>query len=264
MKYICLAIFSCQLIFSINADAQIPNKKVESRQIPETSSTTRSAYDGDDLLVRIAADGSSRLSPANGPESNSLDDAGLKAELLNYIDSRSHQSDRKLDGPRILVDADPDLDFKTIVRTIKTLRVSKAVEVQLLIPDGPRLLVPTGPKFDVKSDVKPNPLTLVTALTKGNRITLNNEHFGNLNDLSVFKEKLKKIFKAREKNGVVREGTNDIEKTVYLKIPLSAKFADLIKISRALQNAGADPIGLQVDDLPDWTVDSRRKLVEIQ
>jgi biopolymer transport protein ExbD len=41
-----------------------------------------------------------------------------------------------------------------------------------------------------------------------------------------------------------------IEKTVFVKAPRSVKYGDVVKVIDAIKGAGANPVGLQVDDLP--------------
>lgn len=110
--------------------------------------------------------------------------------------------------------------------------------------------VPAEPKNEQQLDVKPNPLTLVISInreTKG--IQLNNEAAGDTSDASALTSKLSEIFKQRENNGVYREGTNEIEKTVFIKSPTSVRYGDVVKVIDAAKVAGAQPIGLQIDDL---------------
>ncbi|MEQ1923231.1 MAG: biopolymer transporter ExbD, partial [Pyrinomonadaceae bacterium] len=85
--------------------------------------------------------------------------------------------------------------------------------------------------------------------TKG--ITLNNENFGDVSDTEKLRSKLAEIFKERENNGVFREGTNEVEKTIFLKSPKSVRYGDVVKVIDAAKAAGASPIGLQVDDLTE-------------
>jgi biopolymer transport protein ExbD len=110
--------------------------------------------------------------------------------------------------------------------------------------------VPAEPKNQQNLDVKPNPLTLVVAIngaTKG--VALNNEAAGDVSDASALTAKLTEIFKTREANGVFREGTNEIEKTIFIKSPTSIRYGDVVKVIDAAKSAGASPIGLQIDDL---------------
>ena len=110
--------------------------------------------------------------------------------------------------------------------------------------------VPAEPKNEQQLDVKPNPLTLVVAINRETRgLTLNNESAGTIDDPSALTGKLSSIFEQRSANGVFREGTNEVEKTIFIKSPTLAKYGDVVKVIDAAKMAGASPIGLQIDDL---------------
>jgi len=110
--------------------------------------------------------------------------------------------------------------------------------------------VPAEPKNEQQLDIKPNPLTLVIAINRENRsISLNNESAGSIDDPTALTAKLTDIFNQRTTNGVFREGTNEVEKTVFLKSPKLAKYGDVVKVIDAAKIAGASPVGLQIDDL---------------
>jgi biopolymer transport protein ExbD len=112
--------------------------------------------------------------------------------------------------------------------------------------------VPAEPKDQQNVDVKPNPLTLVVAINREARtITLNNDPAGSVDDPSALTSRLSEIFKQRENNGVFREGTNQVEKTIFIKSPKSVRYGDVVKVIDAAKTAGAEPIGLQVDDLTE-------------
>jgi len=112
--------------------------------------------------------------------------------------------------------------------------------------------VPAEPKNQQNLDVKPNPLTLVVTINRDTRaIALNNEPAGNVDDASALTSRLQGIFKERTANGVFREGSNEIEKTLFVKAPKSVKYGDVVRVIDAAKQAGADPIGLQIDDLSE-------------
>jgi biopolymer transport protein ExbD len=112
--------------------------------------------------------------------------------------------------------------------------------------------VPAEPKDQQDVNVKPNPLTLVVAINRETKnVTLNNEPYGDVSDLEKLTNKLREVFKARENEGVFREGTNEVEKTIFLKSPKSVRYGDVVKVIDAAKAAGATPIGLQIDDLAD-------------
>ena len=110
--------------------------------------------------------------------------------------------------------------------------------------------VPAEPKpEDNETPPRPNPLTLVVAVDKNLRITLNNESMGDVSDTSTLSNKLSQVYKEREANGTFREGTNEVEKTIFMKAPRSVKYGEVVKVIDAAKAAGAQPIGLQIDDL---------------
>lgn len=112
--------------------------------------------------------------------------------------------------------------------------------------------VPAEPKEQQDVNVKPNPLTLVVAINKETKgITLNNEPFGDVSDTEKLNTKLAEIFRERTNNGVFRENSNEIEKTIFIKSPKSVRYGDVVKVIDAAKAAGAAPIGLQIDDLTD-------------
>jgi biopolymer transport protein TolR len=112
--------------------------------------------------------------------------------------------------------------------------------------------VPAEPKEQANLEVKPNPLTLVVAINKDTKaVTLNNEPAGDVSDASLLTEKLNGIFEQREANGVFREGTNEVEKTIFIKSPTSVRYGDVVKVIDAAKVAKASPIGLQIDDLTE-------------
>ncbi len=113
--------------------------------------------------------------------------------------------------------------------------------------------VPAEPKDQPQDvEIKPNPLTLVVSINKDDgSVKLNDESAGNTSDTKELETKLETIFKERTNNGVFREGTNEIEKTIFIKSPKSIKYGEVVKVIDAAKLAGAQPIGLQIDDLSE-------------
>jgi len=147
--------------------------------------------------------------------------------------------------------ATPNINVTPLIDVLLVLLII-FMAITPLKPSRFEAKVPAEPKDQQQVNVKPNPLTLVIAINKDTKqITLNNDAFGDVTDTSALNTKLHQIFKERTDNGVFREGTNEIEKTVFIKSPKSVHYGDVVKVIDAAKEAGASPIGLQIDDLQD-------------
>ena len=120
--------------------------------------------------------------------------------------------------------------------------------------------IPTqrDPNEDV-SKLKPNPLTLVVSISTDLQLKLNQEPMGSVNDPSALAAKLQMTFQQRKEQRAYKygmEAANNIpedqriEKTVFVKAPRALKYGEVVKVIDAIKGAGANPVGLQVDDLP--------------
>jgi len=109
------------------------------------------------------------------------------------------------------------------------------------------------------SKLKPNPLTLVVSIGSDLQLKLNQDNMGSVNDTGTLSQKLIQTFKARKDQRAYKVGMETrtdlpeeerIEKTVFVKAPRALKYGDVVKVIDAIKGAGANPVGLQVDDLP--------------
>jgi biopolymer transport protein ExbD len=148
-------------------------------------------------------------------------------------------------------DAKPSINVTPLIDVLLVLIIIFMV-ITPLKPSRFEAKVPAEPKDEPQTDVKPNPLTLVVGISKETKaITLNNEPYGDVSDTEKLSNKLREVFKERESQGAFREGTNEIEKTIFIKSPKSVRYGDVIKVIDAAKSVGASPIGLQIDDLTD-------------
>ena len=124
-------------------------------------------------------------------------------------------------------------------------------------------------------NLKPNPLTLVVSITSATdlKLKLNNHDnplpeepcngvvpdYGSVNDPSHLAQCLHETFAKRFSPPAFKSGYETrtdlpmemrIEKTVFIKAPTKMKYGDVVKVIDAVKGAGANPVGLQVDDLP--------------
>ncbi len=148
--------------------------------------------------------------------------------------------------------ATPSINVTPLIDVLLVLLIIFMV-ITPLKPSRFEAKVPAEPKpDDNQAIVKPNPLTLVVAINKNDKsLTLNNEPMGNVTDTSALTTRLQQVFTERENQGAFREGTNEVEKTLFIKSPRSVRYGDVVKVIDAVKVAGAQPIGLQIDDLSD-------------
>ena len=147
--------------------------------------------------------------------------------------------------------ATPNINVTPLIDVLLVLLII----FMIIAPSKParfKAQVPAEPKPEDTTVAKPNPLTLVVAINRGDKkVTLNNEEAGDVSNAELLTNKLLTIFKDRENNGVIREGTNEVEKTVFIKSPKSVSYGEVVRVIDAVKLAGAEPIGLQIDDLQE-------------
>ncbi len=115
-------------------------------------------------------------------------------------------------------------------------------------------LKPSAFKANVPSEPKPggepNPDTLVVSVNSDLSLEINRQKdFGTVAEPTNLIAKLSQTFKEREENGAFRPGTNEIETTVFIKAPRTLQYGEVAKVVDAVKQAGASPIGLQIDNL---------------
>lgn len=118
--------------------------------------------------------------------------------------------------------------------------------------------VPAEPKPEEKNVLlKPNPNTLIVFITgagqspEGLKLRLNQDDIGDVGNTEPLTNKLREVFKIRKESTppVLREDGKEVEKTVFIKAARSVSYGNVVKVIDALKLAGAEPIGLQIDDL---------------
>ena len=107
--------------------------------------------------------------------------------------------------------------------------------------------------------IDPSDLTLVVTIQPDRTLKLNSlSDMGTVDDLSPLNSKLKSLFDDRLKNRAYRSDllarvdlpdSQRIEKTVFIKAPRSIPYGEVARVLDGLKGSGADPIGLQLDDL---------------
>ncbi len=145
--------------------------------------------------------------------------------------------------------ATPHINVTPLIDVLLVLLIIFMV-ITPLKPSRFEAKVPAEPKDEQMQNVKPNPLTLVVGINKETKgLTLNNEPYGDVSDTEKLKNKLIEVFKGRENEGAFRENTNEVEKTLFIKSPKAVRYGDVVRVIDAVKTAGAEPVGLQIDDL---------------
>lgn len=245
MRIPTLVILTFSLLFTANA--QRPDTKPQPQIRPKPMAVKETTnFSGYEFDVNINPDKSISLSIRIGHEYDDIDKAALKKALTEYVSMQTSRPGSKPVGPKVVISSDETVDIGTVIDVAKTAFVSSSAIVSVKTADYVDLELSPEPKPLSDVDIKPNPLTLVVGLTAESKITLNNETEGSLADLAPLLKKLRDVFQERSANGVFREGSYDIEKTVVIELPRTAKFANLNAIAKAVSDAGCDRVVFQI------------------
>jgi biopolymer transport protein ExbD len=166
---------------------------------------------------------------------------------------------------------DSDIEKRSSTTAQPYINVTPLIDVLLVLliifmvvtplkPSRFKADIPTqrDPNEDL-SKLKPNPLTLVVTIAPDLSIKLNQDAMGSVNETTPLAQRLSQVFKERLQTRAYKVGfetrsdlkeEDRIEKTVFVKAPRATKYGDVVKVIDAIKGAGANPVGLQVDDLP--------------
>jgi biopolymer transport protein ExbD len=155
--------------------------------------------------------------------------------------------------------AEPYINVTPLIDVLLVLLIIFMV-VTPLKPSRFKADIPTqrDPNEDL-SKLKPNPLTLVVTIAADLQLKLNQDGIGSVNDTGPLSQKLTQVFQDRKSQRAYKVGMETrtdvpederIEKTVFVKAPRSLRYGEVVKVIDAIKGAGANPVGLQVDDLP--------------
>ena len=107
--------------------------------------------------------------------------------------------------------------------------------------------------------VRPHERTLVVTIDPDRSLRLNAiTDMGTVDDPSKLSARLSSLFAERTVNRAYRDDmvsrfdvpeAERIEKTVFIKAPRFIAYGEVTKVIDALKGAGANPVGLQLDDL---------------
>lgn len=160
------------------------------------------------------------------------------------------------------------MDDTTKVKTVPVINVTPLIDVLLVLliifmvaaplkPHRFAAKLPSPP--DPNRVVDPNILTLVVTIEPDRSLKLNGlTDMGSVDDASKLSVKLAALFQERTKNRAYRADmlarpdlpeAARIEKTVFIKAPRGLPYGDVARVIDGVKGSGAEPIGLQLDDL---------------
>ncbi|HSK73578.1 MAG TPA: toll/interleukin-1 receptor domain-containing protein [Pyrinomonadaceae bacterium] len=134
----------------------------------------------------------------------------------------------------------------TDTETLAEIKLKKNIVEVKNMPS--QSLTSEDPTSNLTLPGKSRPLTLVVKVDKDENLKLNNVDAGNISDPYFFSQTLSKIFYDREEMGVFREGTNEVEKTVFIILPSKIKRRIFNEIIKTVNDAGTDRIVLYVQE----------------
>ena len=135
----------------------------------------------------------------------------------------------------------PNINVTPLIDVLLVLLIIFMVAVPLR-PHRFLAQLPSEPQPEDR-DLNPNPDTLVVTIQPDRTLKLNGlTDMGTIHDLSPLALKLRETFEARVRN------LNN-QKTVFIKAPRNLPYGEVVLVLDGLKATGANPIGLQLDDL---------------
>jgi biopolymer transport protein ExbD len=159
---------------------------------------------------------------------------------------------------RVMASAVPYINVTPLIDVLLVLLIIFMV-VTPLKPSRFKALIPEPPRPRQETPLEPGKLTLVVAINLDGTLELNHSGgMGSVNDTSRLSLRLAGLFRERLENHVYRADMLDrldlpeerrIERTVYIKAPRSIRYGEVAKVIDGIRGAGAEPVGLQIDEL---------------
>ena len=152
--------------------------------------------------------------------------------------------------------ASPNINVTPLIDVLLVLLIIFMV-ISPLRPTRFKALIPHPPNANERVD--PNPLMIVVTIDRDLKLGLNQEkNVGTVSDMGRLSAELARTFEQRREAGIYRMGYESradqteqarVEKTVFIKAPRSIAYGEVAKVIDGVKGAGANPIGLQIDNL---------------
>ena len=157
--------------------------------------------------------------------------------------------------------AKPSVNVTPLIDILLVLLIIFMV-ISPLRPARFRALVPQPPPE--REEIRISPLTLVVEVGEGSKVSLIRGRDvvaeGTVEDEGAVSARLAEEWRERKARGQWKPGMTAradlppdarIERTVFVRAPRSARYGEVAKVIDALTGAGAQPVGLQTDELPN-------------
>jgi biopolymer transport protein ExbD len=159
---------------------------------------------------------------------------------------------------RVMAKAVPYINVTPLIDVLLVLLIIFMV-VTPLKPSRFKALIPEPPRSRRGPPPDAGKLTLVVSINRDGTLELNRTgDIGSVNDTARLSVKLSELFHERLEQRVYRMDMVDrldlpeerrIERTVYIKAPRSIRYGEVAKVIDGIRGAGAEPVGLQLDEL---------------
>lgn len=244
--FLCIALTACSTIRLQRAEFT-EDKRSKLPQNIKTGDEDADLFKETACIISINDDGTFTLGKEAVSENN------LKDKIAERMENKS--PDKRI----VYIESAVGVPYEKIVKIFNSIGQADIDKVGLVaykkkyenlgeMPGRIEVGLPFNPTED-ESNIRPNPLMLVVTIEKNGALLLNSYSAGSVENPASLVDRLTEVFKEREAVGAFREGTNEVEKTVFIKASLSLKYGDVMKVIDAVKLAGAQPINIQVDDL---------------
>jgi biopolymer transport protein ExbD len=253
------ALTSLLVMFPIHAAAQKSVRKAP----PKATVRTKPAAIEDRVSaityeVKVGPDGKMSLAVVSGLEGQNIRADQIRTALADYSPDASAQHHVSI-SPTVMIKPDKNAKMSSVIEAARASRVSPNANVSVVTPDGVSLGVAPDPKFMNNMDIRPDPTFLLVDVRADGHSYLNNEDMGSISDPQKLTSRLSEVFDDRAKTGVLRPGTNEVEKTVHIRVPSDARFQRVMDIANIVNDMFGRMV-LAVDD--DNEVGVRKVIVE--
>lgn len=157
---------------------------------------------------------------------------------------------------------------KSDTETKPAINVTPLIDVLLVLliifmvsaPLKPHRFMAKLPAEPDNRPLPPDPRTLVVTVQPDHTLKLNGltDDMGTLENSSKLSAALTSLFAERKRNHVYRDDMiahselpEDVRllRTVFIKAPRSLQYGEVLQLIDSVKGAGAEPVGLQLDDL---------------